>query len=157
RRPAVGVSPLADKIEILEGQPDRFKIHMTGHARRVRVVFFHSHAHRADVVGLDGRNVRRRIRRGNAEKQRQDHRSALDRRGAVSLRTYSEKTALSEYSGTGIVGIRDSPEFAAGNTWNPVVTRKAIVDEGIVGGPQVNCVVILVDLIFEKQARFSFK
>ena len=144
-------------LDILKRQFDRFENLVARCADRIRVMLLHLYPHRAVVLGFDWRDVRRWIRRCCTEEQRQYHFASLYGRCPLAVGPCSEEAPLSEDACTRVISKDIPPEFSACDAGNPVMTGDTFVDERIVGRPQVDGVVIVLNLVLQEQSCFGFK
>ena len=152
----VDVSPLADRVEILERQPQFVHLRMAAGAHRIRAVLRHLLAHRQHLrrvpLFLQLGHVCRRRRRCRAENVFQDPLAADHRRGPVRTRRPGQNRALSQQPAAhAVAGKRNLPEALAIDAGNAVVLRQPLVQERVVRVEQIEDAAILPDDAVEEQ------
>jgi hypothetical protein len=69
--------------------------------------------------------------------------------------TIRAEASLAQYSGACVVCERESLKLTSGNAGNCIVAREPVIYKGVVRCPQVERVMIIMDLAFEEKPRFA--
>ena len=154
-RPAVLHAPRANRVEVLEREPDGIHDAVTRRTRRAGAMLFERLSSGARLLGLlfvvQRRHVVGRRRRRHADDVLEHPLAAQHRRRAMRVRGGQQDGALAQQAAPRVVGQRDAAELAAVDPWHVVVPREPLVDEAVVRGHQIEDIAVLVDDAAEEQ------
>ena len=152
---AVLVPVGAHAVEMFEGEPDGVHAGMAARAHGVFPVLLHALAQGAlqGLAGLQRRDVRRRRRRRGGQQVFQHPLAPLHRGGAVGVGGDGEDAALREQALPLRAGERDLAELLAGDPGQAVVLGQPLIDEGVIGGEEVDDRPVLLEDVPEELLR----
>ncbi len=153
-----------DRIEGLEREADGIHQFVTSRAGRVGAMGLHLLAHRRWAVvaggiagpGLERRHDGRRIGGRHTDEELQHPVAANRRRRTSRLRGHREEGSLAQQAPAVALALieLDAAEFAALDSRNAVEPRQPVVDEGVVGGEQIEDAAVFLHQAGEQQLDF---
>ena len=148
-------APLAQRVEVLQAESERIHTRVTARAGGVRAVLLEHLAHGGCLCRLRLVEIRVHARRRRRHRSRQnvlEQPLAANRgRRAMRIGRNRQDARLAEQTPAVRVGERHSPEVAAVDPRNPIVTGQLLVEERVVRGQEIHDAAVFLQLALEEQ------